>query len=53
MKDKVFLDTNILIYAHDIAAGRKHDVAVSITERYGKRKQVLSVPRLFKNSMSM
>ena len=33
MKDKVFLDTNILIYAHDIAAGRKHDVAVSIIEK--------------------
>lgn len=30
MKDKVFLDTNILIYAHDIDAGKKHDVALSI-----------------------
>jgi predicted nucleic acid-binding protein len=30
MKDKVFLDTNILIYAHDIDAGIKHDVALSI-----------------------
>jgi predicted nucleic acid-binding protein len=30
MKDKVFLDTNILIYAHDIDADIKHDVALSI-----------------------
>jgi predicted nucleic acid-binding protein len=33
MKDKVFLDTNILIYAHDMDAGLKHDVALSIIEK--------------------
>jgi predicted nucleic acid-binding protein len=33
MIDKVFLDTNILIYAHDIDAGLKHDVALSIIEK--------------------
>jgi predicted nucleic acid-binding protein len=27
MSDRVFVDTNILIYAHDVDAGRKHDVA--------------------------
>ena len=27
MSDRVFVDTNILIYAHDIDAGRKHTVA--------------------------
>lgn len=32
MKDNVFLDTNILIYAHDMDAGSKHDTAVSIIE---------------------
>ena len=32
MKDNVFLDTNILIYAHDMDAGLKHDRAVSIIE---------------------
>ena len=32
MKDKIFVDTNILIYAHDLDAGSKHDVAVSIIE---------------------
>ena len=30
MKDNVFVDTNILIYAHDIDAGSKHDKALSI-----------------------
>ncbi len=32
MKDKVFVDTNVLIYAHDIDAGPKHEVAASIVE---------------------
>ena len=26
-EDKVFVDTNVLIYAHDNSAGRKHEVA--------------------------
>ena len=38
MKDKVFLDTNILIYAHDMDAGPKHDVAISITEKIWEEK---------------
>jgi predicted nucleic acid-binding protein len=38
--DKTFVDTNVLIYAHDIDAGRKHDVAKAVlrdlwTERAG------------------
>ncbi len=28
-EDKVFVDTNVLIYAHDNSAGRKHEVARS------------------------
>ena len=24
--DRTFVDTNVLIYAHDIDAGRKHDI---------------------------
>ncbi len=28
--DKVFLDTNILIYAHDVSSGKKHEVARKI-----------------------
>jgi predicted nucleic acid-binding protein len=32
MKDKIFLDTNILIYAHDLDAGAKHDKALSMVK---------------------
>ena len=27
MNDRTFVDTNVLIYAHDVDAGRKRDVA--------------------------
>jgi predicted nucleic acid-binding protein len=30
MKDKTFIDTNILVYAHDIDAGERHDLAKEI-----------------------
>ncbi len=30
MTDRVFVDTNVLIYAHDLDAGLKHDRAASI-----------------------
>jgi predicted nucleic acid-binding protein len=30
MSDRVFVDTNILVYAHDLDAGRKHEVAISL-----------------------
>jgi len=29
-EDKIFIDTNIIIYAYDVTAGRKHRVAVNI-----------------------
>ena len=29
-EDKVFVDTNVLVYAYDIDAGRKHLIALSI-----------------------
>lgn len=32
MADKFFVDTNILIYAHDRLAGRKHDRALKLVE---------------------
>jgi predicted nucleic acid-binding protein len=32
MSDKVFVDTNILVYAHDRFAGRKHDRAQSLLQ---------------------
>ncbi len=33
MNDRVFLDTNILIYAHDTNAGSKHSVASKLVSR--------------------
>jgi predicted nucleic acid-binding protein len=33
MSDKVFVDTNILLYAHDPSTGVKHDRARSLIER--------------------
>jgi predicted nucleic acid-binding protein len=32
MKDKVFVDTNILVYAHDRSTGRKHNRAKALVE---------------------
>jgi hypothetical protein len=32
MKERIFVDTNILIYAHDLEAGAKHGVAVPLIE---------------------
>jgi predicted nucleic acid-binding protein len=43
MNGKVFLDTNILVYAHDLDAGMKHAVAVEIVkDMWEKRTGVLS-----------
>jgi predicted nucleic acid-binding protein len=30
MNDKTFVDTNILVYAHDLDAGEKHAIAIGI-----------------------
>jgi predicted nucleic acid-binding protein len=32
MKGRVFVDTNILIYAHDLDAGHKHEIAAALIE---------------------
>jgi predicted nucleic acid-binding protein len=45
--DKIFIDTNILVYGHDVDAGPKHQVAKSIlVELWNHRTGVLSVPVL-------
>ena len=38
MKGKIFVDTNIIIYAHDLDAGSKHDVAATIIENLWEEK---------------
>lgn len=44
MKDKVFLDTNIIVYAHDFSSGEKHAVAKEIMDYlWESRKGVISV----------
>lgn len=43
MNDKTFVDTNVLIYAHDVDAGRKHDTARQVlVELWSQREGVLS-----------
>jgi len=43
MIDKVFVDTNILVYAHDLDAGRRHEVAKDIVSKlWESRTGVLS-----------
>ena len=43
MKDKCFVDTNILVYAHDLAAGVKHQHAQKLIEElWDTRLGVLS-----------
>lgn len=44
MKDKVFLDTNIIVYAHDRSSREKHAVAREIMDHlWESRKGVISV----------
>lgn len=38
MSDKVFVDTNILIYAHDLDAGEKHQIALKIVKDLWEKK---------------
>jgi predicted nucleic acid-binding protein len=43
MSDKVFIDSNVLIYAHDMDAGLKHEKAKRILQDFwGTRTGVLS-----------
>jgi predicted nucleic acid-binding protein len=44
MSDKTFIDTNVLIYAHDVDAKRKHEAAKSVLhELWGEHTGVLSM----------
>ena len=43
-EDKIFLDTNILVYAYDVSAGSKHDLAGNIVaDLWNLRTGILSV----------
>ncbi len=44
MKDKIFLDTNVIVYAHDRSSGKKNTIAMEIMEYLWERKKgVISV----------
>ena len=44
MKDKIFLDTNVIVYAHDRSSGKKHTIAMEIMEYlWDRKKGVISV----------
>ena len=38
MSDKCFVDTNILMYAHDTAAGAKHERAKALVEQLWRER---------------
>ena len=41
--DRTFVDTNVLIYAHDVDAGRKHEIAKDLLRRlWADRAGILS-----------
>ena len=43
MSAKTFVDTNILVYAHDLDAGKKHEIAKSyVTELWESKSGVIS-----------
>jgi len=43
-EDRIFVDTNVLVYAHDVDAGQKHQIAQGLlAELWNKRTGVLSV----------
>ena len=47
MSDKTFVDTNILIYAHDLDAKAKHEIAKEVLrDLWSSRAGVLSMPVL-------
>ena len=42
--DKSFVDTNVLVYAHDRGAGRKHEIAKALVENlWHQRRGVISI----------
>ena len=43
MNAKAFIDTNVLIYAHDVDAGAKHDIAKRVLQQlWSERRGALS-----------
>lgn len=49
MSAETFVDTNILIYAHDVSAGNTHQLARSLVSGFWKSGALVSVFRYCKN----
>ena len=48
-EDKIFVDTNVLVYGHDVDAGQKHEIARGLLfDLWNNRSGVLSVQVLQK-----
>jgi len=53
MSDKYFVDTNILMYAHDTSAGAKHERARAVVEVWRDRSGVVSTQVLQELSVNL
>ena len=49
MSDRYFVDTNILMYAHDTSAGEKHERARALVEELWRDRSGLSALRCFRS----
>ena len=38
MKGKIFVDTNVLVYSHDLDAGSKREIAVTVIQKLWERE---------------
>jgi len=43
MKDEILLDSNILVYAYDVDAGKKHEIAKTFLEKCYKGEKVFAL----------
>jgi predicted nucleic acid-binding protein len=50
--NRKFVDTNVLVYAHDVTAAAKHDRARGSWRSYGTPEEAASAFRYCKNSTS-
>ena len=51
MSDRAFVNTNILVYAHDADAGEKHTIAAKTMAGLWESRGASSAPRCFRNYM--
>lgn len=52
MKARVFVDTHVLVYAHDVSTGEKHEKARSLVERLWQERSGAVSTQVRRNSTS-